>query len=141
MSAGSSAAKGLAVKSGRFSVGDMKHANEVVRITDLCREKGVVFATSSAFVVAISQVLRVDEFDADLFIHRVTMNPTMMHKRGTYDEYLEEIEAIYNHLARGKRIPLKFLTKSTMRERKDTYGGRYPKKKNTKCASSQSGVL
>lgn len=84
------------VKSGKFRIGDLKHANKVVRITDRCTELNIPFSTSAAFVSSISAALRIPEFDVDLFIHRLDVNGSQMRKRGTVNEYLDEIEALYN---------------------------------------------
>jgi hypothetical protein len=94
------------VKSGAFRIGDMKHANQVVRITDRCRELNIPFATAGAFVSAISLSLRIPEFDDDLFIHRIDLNGSQIRKRGTVTEYLDEIEALYNYGAKKNRLPV-----------------------------------
>ena len=85
------------IRIGKFHVGDLRHANEVVKITDRCRELNIPFATASAFVIAISSVLRVPEFNINVFIHRIDLNGSQMRKRGTIKEYLEEIDALYNY--------------------------------------------
>lgn len=113
--------KARAIKDGSFRVGDMTHANQVVDITDHCREKGIAFATSTAFVSAISMVLHVPEFDAQAFKHRVSLYPSRMGKRGTVDEYLAEIEAAYNYAAK-KPLPLAFRAREMSKERHDTFG-------------------
>lgn len=111
------------ISKGRFRVGDMEHANAVVEITDYCDSVGVGFARTSAFVKAVSSVLRVPEFDAQLFLHRVTMYPAMMSKRGTTNECLQEIEALYNYTSKpSQRIPLAFMAVETGRERQRTFG-------------------
>jgi len=106
-----------AIRRGTFKCGDMAHARAVVAITDYCRELGVPFATNSAFVGAVSAVLRVKEFDASVFKHRLSLHAAMLNKRSRQDEYLEEIEALYNYQARGNRIPLKFLAIQAANER------------------------
>jgi hypothetical protein len=112
------------VKAGAFKVGDMKHANDVVAITDICREAGLSFATSTAFVKAISMVLRIPEFDSKLFCHRVRLYAANVRKRGKVDEYLDEIEALYNYGARGKRLPVRFRAEELSRDRQLSFGGR-----------------
>jgi hypothetical protein len=97
------------VKAGTFRVGDMAHANTVVWITDECRALGITFAATAAFVAAVSSVSRVPEFDGVLFLRRVSLYPTNLHKRATMDEYLEEIETVYNYSTKGtQRVPLAF---------------------------------
>lgn len=113
----------IAIKNGTFRVAkDLTHAMTVVGITDWCRTCGIEFATSSAFVSAVSACARVPEFDAELFKHRVKLNGAQMRRRSTRDDYLEEIDALYNYAAKGKRVPLEFRAKEVGRERKEGFG-------------------
>lgn len=110
------------IKKGNFELGDMTHANKVVRITDTCRDLKIPFASSAAFVSALSAALRVKDFDTNVFIHKVNLNPAIMRKRGTMQEYLEEIEAMYNYGSKQGRIPLAFKAREIARARKDSFG-------------------
>lgn len=117
------------IKSGKFKCGDMTHANEVVVITDFCRKIGLGFATSTAFVAAVSMVLRIPEFNPAVFQHRLSLHHGMLMKRGTKKEYLEEIDALYNHQAKGNRMPTKFRAIQVARERNVTFCSRKSAKK------------
>lgn len=118
-----------AIKQGTFKVAaDLSHANAVVGLTDYCRDCGIGFATSSAFVAALSMSLRVPEFDPAVFRHRVRLNGFNMQRRATRDEYLQEIDALYNYGAKRQRIPLAFKAKELSRLRKETFGGKNAKK-------------
>jgi hypothetical protein len=110
------------VKKGSFHAGDMKHAKAVVRITDRCRELEIRFATSTAFINAVSMALRIPDFDSDLFIHRLELNGSQLRKRGTSSEYLEEIESLYNYGARKTRLPVAFRAKELSRQRQESFG-------------------
>lgn len=111
------------VKTGLFrATTDMSHASVVVRITDYCRAAGIKFATSSAFVAAVSRVVRVPDFDANVLLRRVSANPGLMAKRGTISEYLDEIETLYNYGGKGKRLPLAFTAKTISAQRKVNFG-------------------
>ncbi len=115
--------KASQIKDGTFlAASDMSHANKVVAITDHCREYEIPFATAKGFVSAISMALHVDAFDSAIFIHRVTLNPRLMSKRGTAEQYLVEIEALYNFAAK-KQVPLMFLAKDASRKRAANFGG------------------
>jgi hypothetical protein len=105
------------IKRGTFKVGDMKHAKQVVKITDLCRKLNISFATASAFVSAVSLAIQVPEFDQDQFLHRLQLHSEKIGKRSTMYEYLEEIEALYNYASRIKRMPVKFRALELSRER------------------------
>lgn len=108
---------------GKFRVGDMTHAHAVVEITDYCHEQGIGFARISAFVGAVSSVLRVPEFDSRLFLHRVATYPAMMSKRTTVPECLREIENLYNYTSKpSQRIPLAFMAVEVGKERQRTFG-------------------
>lgn len=110
------------IKTGSFEVGDLKHANQVVRVTDRCRELNLPFATKSAFVIAVSNALRIPEFDIDLFIHRIDQNGSQMRKRSTVKECLDEIEAIYNYGVHKNRISVAFRAKDVGKERQRSFG-------------------
>ena len=105
------------VKAGTFKVGEMKHAWEVVRITGLCGELSIPFATSTGFVAAVSMACLVPEFDQDAFMGKLRLYPRMMNRRSTRQEYLEEIESLYNYKARDLRMPVAFRAREEMRLR------------------------
>jgi len=90
------------MKKGTFSVGNMKHANDVAKVVAHCKECGVGFATSSYFVKAISKCLYVDAFDAEIFIHKVSAHAVIMELRRNVDDYLDLIEMVYNRKSRKK---------------------------------------
>jgi hypothetical protein len=105
------------IKSGRFKVGDMDHANKVVRLTDMLRERGVAFASSSGFVAAVSAALRIPEIDYSQLVHRASMYSHVLSKRGTVREYLQEIEGLYNYNSKKKLFPLAIRAEEVSRER------------------------
>lgn len=113
-----------ALKKGTFKIGDTKHAKAVVKITDACFCAGMEFARGKAFLAAISSALFVPEFNASTFIGKVNNNPKMIRKCSKRDEYLDEVENLYNFRSSEKRIPLKFLTLEALRVQKDTFGGK-----------------
>ena len=112
------------LRAGTFEVGDMTMANMVVRITDACREAGIPFATSSAFCGALCRIFHVPEFDISVLLHRIRLYPGLMRKRGNTTEYVEEVDALYNYGAKGKRIPLAFRAKEIGRQRQADFGGK-----------------
>lgn len=114
----------MAIKEGKFKRGDMTHANQVAKIIDYCRELGVPFATQATFVEALSAALRIPEFDIDVLCHRLKLHSGNMNHRGRKDEYLDEIEAIYNYMAKDKRMPVKFRALEVGKQRRATFGKR-----------------
>jgi hypothetical protein len=116
------------VKSGKFKLGDTKHATQLVAITDLCREQQIPFATATTFVNALSMALRVPEFDQNIFMHRIRTSGTNLRRRSKVEDYLDEIEALYNYGAKAKRLPLKFKAIELSRQRKETFGGKIKQK-------------
>lgn len=112
------------IKRGTFKVVDSKLTNMVIKITDRCRDLKIPFATNSAFVGAISFVVRIPEFDINLFIHKLNLHWSKMSKRTTIYDYLEEIEELYNYGQRQTRIPLAFRAKELARKRQTLpFGG------------------
>ena len=106
-----------AVKKGTFKGTLNKHCSDVTRVIQACTDFGVSFSKTSSFIKAVSHVLQVPEFDDALFLHRVKLSPAMLHKRGTHLEYLDEIEALYNYMAKAKRTPLAFRAKEEAAKR------------------------
>lgn len=112
-----SANMGDRIKSGTFRRGDMAHAGDVAAVVKACQIHGVRFATDTAFVNAVSRALRIHEFSLTVFLRRLNRNPNLMKKRSTMQEYLEEIEALYNHMNRSIRLAVKFRAEEVMRDR------------------------
>lgn len=94
------------VKTGAFKCGDPSHASDVTTITETCRTLGMRFATAVSFVSAVSAVLRIPEIDADQLRRRIVANPGMLQIRSRRDDYLDQLEAVYNFRSR-ETIPLK----------------------------------
>ena len=114
-----SANMGNNIKKGTFKVApDQSHANAVVSITDHCRDCGLLFATQAAFVSAVSKVVRVPEFNAMLFKHRVKLHGVgQIERRSGTEQYLDQIDALYNYQAKSTRLPLAFRARETARAR------------------------
>ncbi len=111
------------IKSGKFKIAaDTSHAIAVVSLTDYCRELGVEFATSSAFVSAVSMCLRVPEFDMEIFRRRLKAHGLTMKRCGRQQEYLDEIERLYNHASKSTRLPLAFMARDLSKARHDAFG-------------------
>ncbi len=117
--AGESASSGnqtRRVKDGTFDLGPQDHANAVAEIIVKCRDMKIPFAAHSNFVAAVSCVLRVPEFDAKTFIHRLSLNIGMAVKQATKDQFIDMIESIYNRQSHQK-LALAFLAKEEARRR------------------------
>lgn len=122
-----------AIKEGTFKASsDLSHAHAVVAITDFCRDHGVPFGTSAGFVAAVSMCVRVPEFDVARFRHRIKLHGFAMRKRSTREEYLEEIDALYNYGAKTARLPVAFKAKEVSRRRQETFGGKTNNKGHAK---------
>lgn len=106
-----------AVREGTFKVKGVNHAKAVVAITDLCREKGVEFATHRAFVNAVSMVLRIPELNAEQLARRIRSRPSAMHRRSRVEDYLDEIESAYNYHSTDSRLPVTFRAMEEARKR------------------------
>jgi len=117
---GQSAGSGNAlrvIKSGRFKIGAMEHADAVVAITDTLREQGCEFATSAGLVAAVSAALRIPEIEYGKLMHMAKTRSYILSKRGTYKEYLQEVDGLYNYGAKTKRFPLAYRAEEVGRER------------------------
>lgn len=105
------------VKRGAFVVGDKSHALEVVAITDMARDLGVSFATTSSFVSAVSMAIQVPEVDVHRLMQRIKSHYASIKRRATRHDYLDELESVYNYHSR-ERLPLKHRAIECSLERK-----------------------
>lgn len=106
------------IKSGTFKVSEnTEYAGTIGHMVKTLKKKGVDFAASNAFVYSLSKVMFVDEFDWTVFLTQSKKNKTLLKKQNTAEEYLLMIEKVYNS-GNKKQIPLAFLTKQKMSERK-----------------------
>jgi hypothetical protein len=114
-----------AVKEGKFTVAeDSTHMNAVLEVLAVCREY-LVFATTNAFISALSLCVRIPHFDREVFCRRVRDYGAMIPPQTTRTAYLAEIERLYNYTARsGSKFPVAFEAQKISRNRKDTFGGR-----------------
>jgi hypothetical protein len=96
------------IKSGKFEVSDIGFANAsasaIVSIADHFKE-----ARSFYFVAAVSKCVRVKEFKLDHLIRKITKFPGLLKPCARIDQYLEDIQALYNYADKKGQIPLKFL--------------------------------
>jgi hypothetical protein len=105
-----------AIKRGSFTASTLDFANKVAIVTDYCREAGYPFATSSSFVVAISKAIQVENFDFERFMGKMANHGHKIKKRSTKEEYLEEIEMIYNAGHSKTRLNVAFLANELSRK-------------------------
>lgn len=103
-------------KGGEYKVVDMQHPEDVACIVGKCKEYGVPCAKHLMFVNAISRLVRVPQFDAERFLHKVSANVTMMRKQPNLRGYMDMIEAVYNRNSQDK-VPLAFMADEAMKKR------------------------
>jgi len=107
---------GAAFKGGTYKIVDREHPRKVAEIVSHCTSAGVECARHPLFVTAVSQMLRLETFDARQFMGRVTVNAEMAKRQPSLDAYRQLIEAIYNRKSQHK-VPLAFLCAQAARER------------------------
>lgn len=101
---------------GRFIVKDAPFANRVAAGVKACGHFFQGFA-DRGFVLAIARLMAVKGFTITRFIQKLEYQSTQMVKCASWTQYVDLIEEIFNHRARGNDIiPLavevkKFLTK------------------------------
>jgi hypothetical protein len=116
--------KAKQIKMGTFFIGDKTHAIAVTNITDYCRTLKLEFATSTGFVKAISMTIKIPELDFDVLHRNLKIRGSLMKKRSSTFEYLQEIEKLYNHgLHIQNRIPIAYRAREISLQRKANFGG------------------
>ena len=104
------------VKSDTFQIKSTEHIDAVAHVVLGLKKMGVQFATSRNLVSALSLLVFLPEFDAEIFLHRVAVNTGMMMRQAKVVDYLAMIETIYNRQAKNK-VALAFLAKEAARQR------------------------
>lgn len=111
------------IKKGTFQRGEQEHGEKVIAVLDALDAFNLDFSRSSSFVKAISHALRIPDLKYDQFLQKVQSFGSFMHKRATYQDYLEEIENLYNRSKQAKdRLPIKILANAVAQKRKETFG-------------------
>ena len=105
-----------AIKNGTYKIKTTSHAERVADIVRHCKESGVPFYKMNLFVVALSKILWVPEFNVERFKQKITVHHSIMEKKANLQQYLEMIEDVYNRQA-SKKIPLAFLATQLAKER------------------------
>src|SRR5574343_1880907 len=109
-------------KEGNFKSGDFRHAAMVKDVILHMKQAGIDFAHQTLVVNAISKVLMLKEFDAQLFKHKITTFSALFVKKQNLQQYLELIEEIYNFRQSKQRLPIAFLAEQRSRERQQSFG-------------------
>jgi hypothetical protein len=89
------------IRNGTFKIKTRNFADEVLHIVDSCSPHSPE-AKGSVFLSAVSVLVRLNEFNPEVFISRIQTNPRMLVKCATREQMLELIEEIYNFRAREK---------------------------------------
>lgn len=104
------------LKDGTFEVKDTKRAEAIGSVILKLKSVGIDFATKKNLVAAICSFMWLEQFNADVFVHRVANNLSMFHRCSTMLQYQEMIDRIYNYGAKQK-IALCFLAREHARKR------------------------
>ena len=104
------------IKTGEYKASSLEFAKKVARITDFCREAEYPFATASSFVSAVSLAIQVEGFDYERFMDKLHKHGHRLKKQSTREEYLQEIEAVYNSGSSKTRLNVAFLAAELSRK-------------------------
>lgn len=104
------------IKNGTYKVKSTTHAESVADMVRHCKESGVPFYKMNLFVVALSKILWVPEFNIERFKQKITAHHSIMEKKANLQLYLEMIEDVYNRQS-SKKIPLALLATQLAKER------------------------
>lgn len=103
------------VKNGTFKVLDMEFAERcataIVAISEHFKD-----ARSFYFVAAVFRCLKVEQFNLAHLISKIQKFPGMLKPQARVDQYLEDIQNLYNRADKKNQIPLKFLANQAMKK-------------------------
>lgn len=108
------------IAAGTFRIKTRKYADKIIDIFEKFSIR-IPAVLHRPFVTAYSKCMMTPEFDEDVFLRRMTANPTMLEKTSNEDQMLKLIEEIYNFKS-PKKIPLAFLVSENSKVRKATFG-------------------
>ena len=105
---------------------DTEHSDRVIGFLDILSAHGddrLKFVRNKAFVNAVSHALRIpaSELSYTKLTHKAQVFGTYLHKRSTYQEYLKELEDLYNRQERRK-LPLVIRAMEVGKARQKTFG-------------------
>lgn len=111
--------KAKQLKLGTFEVTEdgLNHAENVMAVANAFAECRCDFSRSSAFLSAVSHAIQVPELDYDHLVSAALKHGHLAKKRGTADEYLTEIEAIYNRFRKSPLLAVKVRAKEEAAKR------------------------
>ena len=90
-------------REGRFQAKNVSHGHRVGAALVSLRTI-VPFYSERSFVIAISRLLMVREFDLDRFISKLGYQASKLIKRPAWEDYLPTIEEIYNFKSRKSEL-------------------------------------
>lgn len=98
------------VENGKFEIKNYQHPKTVGEIIISMKSNGVKFASEWKNVIAISKVVFIPRFNADRLKAKVSAHAHILTKKRTSDEYLLQLEEIYNyHSPKKARFQLSML--------------------------------
>ena len=109
------------VKTGTFQKGDQDHGNKVIEVINALDKHRLDFNRSGSFVKAVSLTIRIPDLSYTELLHRTSKYGAFLRRRANCQDYLEEIEALYNRNNK-KALPIKHLAFSTAKKRQETFG-------------------
>lgn len=104
------------IKDGTYEIKSKGRAEAVAAVVVKLKSIGVDFANQRNLVAAICSCMWLEQFNADVFLHKVANNPSLLYRCTTMIQYLELIDRIYNYQSKQK-IALGFLAKEHARKR------------------------
>lgn len=92
--------------SGSMVVTHLEEAKQFAEFIHACGEYFPHFKERS-FTMALLALRKKEQFDQRTFLRKLRANPTVMRKSSTTNQYIEEIEAVYNYRSSNK-VNLRF---------------------------------
>lgn len=116
---GQSASSGNAnkfIRGGNFQIKDRDYPWKIAAVVRAAAQH-CDFATTKAFVSAVSKCMFAEGFSHERLIERINKRPELLRKCGYERDYIALFEEIYNHSVKGERLYLAAETEKAMRSR------------------------
>ncbi|HBA73501.1 MAG TPA: hypothetical protein DCZ63_15305 [Geobacter sp.] len=116
------------LKQETYKITGSAHAEAVATIVGTLKTLGFKWATAKLCVGSLSRIVMAGHANLSQLQKKITTFPSLLQNQATLNQFTDMWDTIYNHNARGKRVPVGFLTNETMKERAKSFGKNSAKK-------------
>lgn len=108
------------IRSGSFEVKSTENIDVICGLIDQVK-KVAPEISKKVYIEAVSLLLWVEDFDVQVLINKILVNPSMLQKCANRKQALEMLEDVYNYRNQNRKN-LAFMAEELTRQRKENFG-------------------